>query len=49
MKKSELEMARDKLAEISKTLEGNEWFDYIASHLLPVHYELERQLSDEEE
>ena len=49
MKKSELEMARDQLAEISKTLEGNEWFDYIASHLLPVHYELERQLSHEED
>ena len=49
MKKTELEMARDQLAEISKTLEGNEWFDYIASHLLPVHFELERQLSHEEE
>jgi|TARA_B100001142_G_C14166602_1_gene590548 hypothetical protein len=49
MKRSELEMARDQLAEISKTLQGNEWFDYIASHLLPVHYELERQLHKEEE
>ena len=46
MKKSDLEMARDQLAEISKTLEGNEWFDYIASHLLPVQCEIERQLQN---
>jgi predicted transcriptional regulator len=43
---SQLESVREQLISVSKTLKDNEWFDYIASHLLPVQCEIERQLQN---
>ena len=45
---SQLESVREQLISVSKTLKDNEWFDYIASHLLPVQCEIERQLQNYE-
>lgn len=38
-------LALSQVHNISKLIEGNQWEGFFSSHLLPVKYELERQLS----
>jgi len=38
-------LALSQVHNISKLIEGNQWEGFFSSHLLPVKYELERQLT----
>lgn len=38
-----LSAALTQIDNLTTLLEGNEWEDYIYSHLLPIKFELERQ------
>ena len=38
-------LALEQLENIMKLVEGNQWEFFITKHLIPVHYELRRQLT----
>ena len=40
-----LSLALMQIENISNLIEGNQWEGFFASHLLPMKYELERQIS----
>jgi hypothetical protein len=39
-------LALDQLENVMKLSEGNEWEIFISRHLIPVHCELKRQLTN---
>lgn len=43
--KAKLRVMQRKLEEIESLLDGNEYQQYIASNLITIKYEIERQLS----
>ncbi len=44
--KTNLVFALTQVENISKLLKGNEYEHYLSTHLLPIQYELERQLTN---
>jgi hypothetical protein len=38
-------LALDQLENVMKLVEGNQWEIFISRHLIPVRYELKRQLT----
>jgi hypothetical protein len=38
-------LALEQLDNVMKLLEGNQWEMFVSHHLIPVHYELKRQLT----
>jgi hypothetical protein len=44
--KTKLVFALMQVENISELLEGNEYDHYLSTHLLPIQYELERQLTN---
>ena len=44
--KTKLVFALMQVENISELLEGNEYEHYLSTHLLPIQYELERQLTN---
>ena len=44
--KTKLVFALMQVENISELLEGNEYDHYLSTHLLPIKYELERQLTN---
>jgi hypothetical protein len=38
-------LALQQLDNVMKLVEGNQWEIFISRHLIPVHYELRRQLT----
>lgn len=38
-------LALDQVGNISKLIEGNPWETFLSSHLISIHYELQRQLT----
>ena len=46
-KKTKLILAALQIENLSKLMEGNEYEQFFVSHLIPMKYELERQLSFE--
>lgn len=43
--KTKLILALTQVENIAKLVEGNQWQGFFSSHLLPMKYEIERQLS----
>jgi hypothetical protein len=43
--KTKLILALTQVENIAKLVEGNQWEGFFSSHLIPLKYELERQLS----
>jgi hypothetical protein len=41
-----LELALQKVSEIAELLENNQYEDFFASHLLPMEFEIKRQLTN---
>ena len=41
-----LEVALRLIEELTNLIEGNEYEHYLSNHLLPIQYELERQLTN---
>jgi hypothetical protein len=41
-----LELALQKLSEIGELVENNQYEDFFVSHLLPIEFELKRQLTN---
>ena len=44
--KQKLELALQKLSEITELVENNQYEDFFVSHLLPAEFELKRQLTN---
>ena len=42
--KENLILAHIQIENIAKLLDGNQYYGFMSSHLLPIKYELERQL-----
>lgn len=38
-------LALEQLENIMTLMQGNQWENFISHHLIPVHYELKRQLT----
>ena len=43
--KENLILAHIQIENIAKLLDGNQYFGFMTSHLLPIKFELERQLA----
>ncbi len=43
--KQNLILAHIQIENIAKLLDGNQYYGFMTSHLLPIKFELERQLS----
>ena len=44
-KKTKLVLALTQVENIGKLMEGNQWEGFFTSHLLPMKFEIERQLA----
>jgi hypothetical protein len=42
---TKLILALQQIENLSKLMSGNQWEGFFASHLLPIKFELERQIS----
>ncbi len=43
--KTKLILALTQIENLAKLIEGNQWEGFFSSHLIPLKYEIERQLS----